>query len=87
VPAAVITAENLVKKYKDFAAVDGISLEAQPGEAFGLLGPNGSGKPTTMRIPHPTLFIAGGAHVGSLVVMFVPGWVWARRVAVRRLAK
>jgi ABC-type Na+ transport system ATPase subunit NatA len=87
VPAAVITAENLVKKYRDFAAVDGISFEVQPGEAFGLLGPNGAGKSTTMRIPHPTLFIAGGAHVGYLVVMFVPGWVWARRVPVRRLAE
>ncbi|MET0480779.1 MAG: ABC transporter ATP-binding protein, partial [Mycetocola sp.] len=35
-PAAVITAENLVKKYQDFAAVDDISFEVQPGEAFGL---------------------------------------------------
>jgi lipooligosaccharide transport system ATP-binding protein len=50
VPAAVITAENLVKKYKDFAAVDDISFEVQPGEAFGLLGPNGAGKSTTMRM-------------------------------------
>jgi lipooligosaccharide transport system ATP-binding protein len=50
VSAAVITAENLVKKYKDFAAVDDISFEVQPGEAFGLLGPNGAGKSTTMRM-------------------------------------
>ncbi|MET0885500.1 MAG: ATP-binding cassette domain-containing protein [Mycetocola sp.] len=49
-PAAVITAENLVKKYQDFAAVDDISFEVQPGEAFGLLGPNGAGKSTTMRM-------------------------------------
>jgi lipooligosaccharide transport system ATP-binding protein len=50
VPAPVITAENLVKKYKDFAAVDDISFEVEPGEAFGLLGPNGAGKSTTMRM-------------------------------------
>jgi lipooligosaccharide transport system ATP-binding protein len=50
VPAAVIAAENLVKKYQDFAAVDDISFEVQPGEAFGLLGPNGAGKSTTMRM-------------------------------------
>jgi lipooligosaccharide transport system ATP-binding protein len=50
VPAAVIAAENLVKKYKDFAAVDDISFEVEPGEAFGLLGPNGAGKSTTMRM-------------------------------------
>ena len=46
----MITADNLVKKYKDFAAVDGISLEVAPGESFGLLGPNGAGKSTTMRM-------------------------------------
>jgi lipooligosaccharide transport system ATP-binding protein len=50
VPAPVITATDLVKKYKDFAAVDGISFEVAPGESFGLLGPNGAGKSTTMRM-------------------------------------
>jgi lipooligosaccharide transport system ATP-binding protein len=50
VPAPVIAATNLVKKYKDFAAVDGISFEVAPGESFGLLGPNGAGKSTTMRM-------------------------------------
>lgn len=50
VPEPVITADSLVKKYKDFAAVDGISFEVAPGESFGLLGPNGAGKSTTMRM-------------------------------------
>jgi lipooligosaccharide transport system ATP-binding protein len=50
VPAPVITASHLTKKYKDFAAVDGISFEVAPGESFGLLGPNGAGKSTTMRM-------------------------------------
>src|SRR3954466_10307994 len=49
-PAPVIAARDLVKKYKDFAAVDGISFEVAPGESFGLLGPNGAGKSTTMRM-------------------------------------
>ena len=49
-PAPVITATALTKKYKDFAAVDGISFEVAPGESFGLLGPNGAGKSTTMRM-------------------------------------
>ena len=49
-PAPVITAVDLTKKYKDFAAVDGISFEIAPGEAFGFLGPNGAGKSTTMRM-------------------------------------
>jgi lipooligosaccharide transport system ATP-binding protein len=50
VPEPVIVAQNLVKKYKDFAAVDGISFAVAPGESFGLLGPNGAGKSTTMRM-------------------------------------
>ena len=49
-PTPVITASNLVKKYKGFPAVDGISFEVAPGESFGLLGPNGAGKSTTMRM-------------------------------------
>jgi len=50
VPAPVITASSLTKKYEEFAAVDGISFEVAPGESFGLLGPNGAGKSTTMRM-------------------------------------
>lgn len=48
--APVIVATDLVKKYGDTAAVDGISFEVAPGESFGLLGPNGAGKSTTMRM-------------------------------------
>jgi lipooligosaccharide transport system ATP-binding protein len=50
VPEPVIVASHLVKKYKEFAAVDGITFEVAPGESFGLLGPNGAGKSTTMRM-------------------------------------
>jgi lipooligosaccharide transport system ATP-binding protein len=46
----VIRAENLVKAYGEFRAVDGISFEVPAGESFGLLGPNGAGKSTTMRM-------------------------------------
>lgn len=49
-PSPVIIADSLTKKYKGFAAVDGISFEIAPGEAFGFLGPNGAGKSTTMRM-------------------------------------
>jgi len=57
----VITADNLVKKYKDFAAVDGISFEVAPGESFGLLGPNGAGKSTTMRMVGAVSTRTGGS--------------------------
>jgi lipooligosaccharide transport system ATP-binding protein len=50
VPQPVIIAKQLVKRYGDFAAVDGLSFEVAPGESFGLLGPNGAGKSTTMRM-------------------------------------
>jgi lipooligosaccharide transport system ATP-binding protein len=50
VSAPVIVATDLVKTYKQTAAVDGISFEVAPGESFGLLGPNGAGKSTTMRM-------------------------------------
>ncbi|MBM7504077.1 ABC transporter ATP-binding protein [Agromyces aurantiacus] len=49
-PQPVIVASDLVKRYGEFAAVDGLSFEVAPGEAFGLLGPNGAGKSTTMRM-------------------------------------
>jgi len=45
-----ITVNNLTKKFGDFTAVNGISFEARRGEIFGFLGPNGSGKTTTIRM-------------------------------------
>jgi len=46
----MIYVSNLRKEFKGFAAVNGVSFEAQPGEIFGLLGPNGAGKTTTLRM-------------------------------------
>ncbi len=44
----VVKIENLVKKYKNLTAVDHFNLEIKEGEVLGLLGPNGSGKTTTL---------------------------------------
>src|SRR5688572_32159807 len=44
----VIETENLTKRYGDVVAVDGLNLTLSAGEVFGLLGPNGSGKTTTI---------------------------------------
>jgi ABC-2 type transport system ATP-binding protein len=43
-------AENLVKDFGDFRAVNQVSFELHRGEIFGFLGPNGSGKTTTIRM-------------------------------------
>lgn len=44
----VVKVENLVKNYKELRAVDHLNLEIKEGEVFGLLGPNGCGKTTTI---------------------------------------
>ena len=46
----MIAVQDLVKSYGAFKAVDGVSLNVEPGEIHGFLGPNGAGKTTTMRM-------------------------------------
>jgi ABC-2 type transport system ATP-binding protein len=48
--APVISVENLVHRYGDRAALNGVSFEVRAAELFGLLGPNGSGKTTLFRV-------------------------------------
>jgi ABC-2 type transport system ATP-binding protein len=48
--APAISARGLTKRYGDVLAVDGLDLDIAPGEFFGLLGPNGSGKTTTIHM-------------------------------------
>jgi len=44
----VVKADSIVKRYGELVALDHFSLEINEGEIFGLLGPNGSGKTTTI---------------------------------------
>jgi ABC-type branched-subunit amino acid transport system ATPase component len=46
----VVKIENLVKNYAELRALDHLDLEIKEGEVFGLLGPNGSGKTTTINV-------------------------------------
>lgn len=46
----MINIANLTKKFGDFMAVNGLSMEIKPGEFYGFLGPNGAGKTTTIKM-------------------------------------
>jgi ABC-2 type transport system ATP-binding protein len=46
----MIEVRNLSKKYREVAALGGVSLDVESGELFAYLGPNGAGKTTTIRI-------------------------------------
>jgi len=46
----LIEVKNLVKKFNEFTAVNGVTFSIAQGESFGILGPNGAGKSSTMRI-------------------------------------
>ncbi len=45
-----VRVDGLTKQFGDFTAVDGVSFEVRTGEVVGYLGPNGSGKTTTIRM-------------------------------------
>ena len=45
---SAVKVTNLVKRYKELVAVDHLNLDIKEGDIFGLLGPNGSGKTTTI---------------------------------------
>jgi ABC-2 type transport system ATP-binding protein len=47
---AIISVQNLVHRYEERTALNGVSFDVRPAELFGLLGPNGSGKTTLFRI-------------------------------------
>lgn len=71
--AVVLEAKNLTKRYGDVIAVDNVSLAVEKGALFGLLGPNGSGKTTMIKMltgqTHPT---GGSAKVLGLDVVQDP---------------
>ena len=69
----IIETRDLVKKFGNFTAVDGLSLEVPAGSIYGFVGPNGAGKTTTMRmlttLTRPT---AGQAWVNGYSVTEEP---------------
>ncbi len=57
----MIRLEQVVKKFNDQTAVDGISLHVRPGEIFGLVGPDGAGKTTLIRLILGLLPVSSGS--------------------------
>ena len=70
---STIRIQNLTKRYGPVLGVDDLSFEVRPGQVTGFLGPNGSGKTTTLRIllglASPT---AGTATIGGLPYYQLP---------------
>jgi ABC-type multidrug transport system ATPase subunit len=56
----VIQTEGLTKRYGGLVAVDGVDLRVDQGDLFGFLGPNGSGKTTTVRMLLGLVFATSG---------------------------
>jgi ABC-2 type transport system ATP-binding protein len=65
-----ISTLNLTKVYRDFRAVDSLTIDIRSGDIFGFLGPNGAGKTTTIRMLCGLLSPSeGGAKVAGLDVV------------------
>jgi ABC-2 type transport system ATP-binding protein len=68
--SSVVVADHLTKRYGKRLAVDDVSLAVERGEVMGLLGPNGSGKTTFLRVLagylHPT---SGTARIADIDVV------------------
>ena len=66
---AVIKTDNLTRKFGDLTAVNNLNIEIPEGEIFGLVGPDGAGKTTTMRLLTGILDPTSGE-----------GWVYGKHI-------
>ena len=62
-PQPAIQVVDIVKRFGNFTAVDGVSFSVEEGEVFGLLGPNGAGKSTLIRMMTTLLEITSGTAI------------------------
>jgi linearmycin/streptolysin S transport system ATP-binding protein len=69
----ILEVNNLVKKFDDITAVQGVSFSVDEGEVFGLLGPNGAGKTTTISMLTGVLVpTSGTATIGGFDIIKEP---------------
>src|SRR5262245_41322015 len=62
----IVSVKNLTRKFHTVTAVDGLSLDIEKGEIFGLVGPDGAGKTTTIRLMLGILRAdSGEGHIGQ----------------------
>jgi len=80
--SAIIQVRDLIHRYANRTALNGVSFDVRPAELFGLLGPNGSGKTTLFRILS-TLMVptSGSATIAGLDAVRQPGAL-RRRIGV-----
>ena len=77
--APIIDAQGLSKSYGNKVGIAGVTFQVEEGDVFGFLGPNGSGKTTTIRILMALLRADGGkAHIAGLDC-------WDDSIAIKRL--
>ena len=59
-PGEAVVTRNLVLKYDDFTALEGVTIKVHFGEALGIVGPNGSGKSTLLKVISGLIMPASG---------------------------
>jgi ABC-2 type transport system ATP-binding protein len=69
----MIEVRNLYKQFRSVAAVDGLALSVAPGEIYGLVGPDGAGKTTTIRLVCGAL-LPSPAPGGETIVVQIGGF-------------
>src|ERR1700685_1288483 len=79
----IISVKNLIKKYKDFTAINDISFSVKQGEIFGILGPNGAGKTTTLEIMETLKPLSRGHVLIDGYDVTKHSWEVKRRIGVQ----
>ena len=81
--APYLVVEDLHKSYDDFEAVKGVSFEVRPGEVFGILGPDGAGKTTTLEMIEGLRQITSGSATLDGIDVATSPYVVKERIGIQ----